>query len=183
MHYRQLGSTGLNVSILSYGASPLGNAFRTIDDHEGIRTVRPALDLGINFLDTSPHYGATKSETVLGRALQGVPRDSYYLATKVGQYGAGNFDFSATRVTQSFEESCARLGTDYIDVLHCHDIEFADLNQIVNETRPALMQRRDAGRVDTRPWITHRFKLAETPTVFPKDISGNPAVLKAMIEG
>lgn len=147
MQYRPLGSTGLNVSVLSYGASPLGNAFRTIDDNEGIRTVRTALDLGINFLDTSPHYGVTKSETVLGRALQGVPRDSYYLATKVGQYGEGNFDFSAARVTRSFEESCARLGTDYIDVLHCHDIEFADLNQIVNETLPALVKLRDAGRV------------------------------------
>jgi L-galactose dehydrogenase len=147
MQYRPLGSTGLNVSVLSYGASPLGNAFRTIDDNEGIRTVRTALDLGINFLDTSPHYGVTKSETVLGRALQGVPRDSYYLATKVGQYGEGNFDFSATRVTQSLAESCARLGTDYIDVLHCHDIEFADLNQIINETLPALVKLRDAGRV------------------------------------
>lgn len=147
MHYRPLGSTGLKVSVLSYGASPLGNAFRTIDDNEGIRTVRTALDLGINFLDTSPHYGATKSETVLGRALQGVPRDSYYLATKIGQYGEGNFDFSAARVTQSFDESCTRLGTDYIDVLHCHDIEFADLNQVVNETLPALVKLRDAGRV------------------------------------
>jgi len=147
MEYRLLGSTGLKVSVLSYGASPLGNAFRTIDDNEGIRTVRTALDLGINFLDTSPHYGVTKSETVLGRALQGVPRASYILATKVGQYGEGNFDFSAARVTQSFNESCARLGTDYIDILHCHDIEFADLNQIVNETLPALVKLRDAGRV------------------------------------
>ena len=147
MLYRPLGSTGLKVSVLSYGASPLGNAFRTIDDNEGIRTVRTALDLGINFLDTSPHYGVTKSETVLGQALKGVPRDSYYLATKVGQYGEGHFDFSAARVTQSFNESCARLGTDYIYVLHCHDIEFADLNQIVNETLPALVKLRDAGRV------------------------------------
>src|SRR4051812_3353419 len=147
MHYRQLGSTGLNVSVLSYGASPLGNAFRTIDEDEGIRTVRTALDLGVNFLDTSPHYGETKSETVLGRALKGVSRQTYLLATKVGQYGEGKFDFSAERVTRSFEESCARLGTDYIDVLHCHDIEFADLNQIVNETLPALLKLRDAGRI------------------------------------
>jgi len=147
MQYRPLGSTGLKVSVLSFGASPLGNAFRTIDESEGIRTVRTALDLGINFLDTSPHYGATKSETVLGRALQGVPRESYYLATKVGQYGEGNFDFSAARVAQSFEESCTRLGTDYIDLLHCHDIEFADLGQIINETLPALLKLREAGRV------------------------------------
>ncbi|MDI1318884.1 MAG: aldo/keto reductase, partial [bacterium] len=144
---RQLGRTGLKVSVLSYGASPLGNAFRTIDDGEGIRTVRTALALGINFLDTSPHYGTTKSETVLGRALSGVPRDSYYLATKVGQYGEGNFDFSAKRVTESFNESCQRLGTDYIDVLHCHDIEFADLNQIVSETLPALAKLKAAGRI------------------------------------
>ena len=147
MHYRQLGRTGLKVSVLSFGASPLGNAFRTIDDGEGIRTVRTALDLGINFLDTSPHYGVTKSETVLGRALQGVPRENYYLATKVGQYGEGHFDFSAARVTSSFDESCRRLGTDYIDVLHCHDIEFADLDQIVNETLPALAKLKAAGRV------------------------------------
>ncbi|MDI1249748.1 MAG: aldo/keto reductase [Lacunisphaera sp.] len=147
MHYRQLGRTGLKVSVLSYGASPLGNAFRPIDEGEGIRTVRTALDLGINFLDTSPHYGVTRSETVLGRALQGVPRESYHLATKLGQYGEGHFDFSAARVATSFNESCRRLGTDYIDVLHCHDIEFADHNQIVNETLPAMIKLREAGRV------------------------------------
>jgi L-galactose dehydrogenase len=147
MHYRQLGRTGLKVSVLSFGASPLGNAFRTIDEGEGIRAVRTALDLGLNFFDTSPHYGVTRSETVLGRALTGVPRESYYLATKVGQYGEGNFDFSAVRVTKSFAESCARLGTDYIDVLHCHDIEFADLDQIVNETLPAMVKLRELGRV------------------------------------
>jgi L-galactose dehydrogenase len=147
MHYRQLGRTGLKVSVLSYGASPLGNAFRTIDEGEGIRTVRTALDLGINYLDTSPHYGVTRSETVLGRALQGVPRASYHLATKLGQYGEGNFDFSAARVATSFDESCRRLGTDYIDVLHCHDIEFADHDQIVNETLPAMVKLREAGRV------------------------------------
>lgn len=147
MHYRQLGRTGLNVSVLSFGASPLGGAFRTTDDDESIRTVRTALDLGMNFIDVSPHYGVTRAESVLGRALKGVARDRYILATKVGQYGEGNFDFSAARVTRSFDESCARLGVDYIDLLHCHDIEFADLGQIVNETLPALAKLRAAGRV------------------------------------
>jgi len=147
MHYRPLGTTGLNVSVLSYGASPLGGVFRATDDNEGILTVRTALDLGINYLDTSPYYGATKSESVLGRALRGVPRDRYYLATKVGQYGDGIFDFSAERVTRSLDESCARLGVSYIDILQCHDIEFADVNQIVNETLPALVKLRDAGRI------------------------------------
>ncbi len=144
---RPLGRTGLHVSCLSYGASPLGNAFRTIDDSAGIRAVHAALDLGINFIDVSPYYGATKAETVLGRALKGVPRDRYHLATKVGQYGEGEFDFSAARVTRSLDESCARLGVDYIDLLQCHDIEFADVNQIVDETLPALLKLRAAGRI------------------------------------
>jgi len=147
MHYRQLGRTGLNVSVLSFGASSLGGVFRATDDSEAIRTVHVALDLGINFIDVSPYYGATKAETVLGRALKTVARDRYFLATKVGQYGDGQFDFSAARVTRSLDESCARLGVDYIDLLQCHDIEFADLDQIVDETLPALAQLRAAGRI------------------------------------
>jgi L-galactose dehydrogenase len=147
MHYRQLGNTGLNVSVLSFGASSLGGVFRTTDDAESIRTVRTALDLGMNFIDVSPYYGATRAETVLGRALADVRRESYLLATKVGQYGDGQFDFSAARVTRSLDESCARLGVDYIDLLQCHDIEFADLDQILHETLPTLVKLRAAGRI------------------------------------
>src|SRR5581483_7639472 len=147
MHYRQLGRTRLNVSVLSFGASSLGGVFRPTDDSESIQAVRTALDLGMNFIDVSPYYGATRAETVLGRALQGVPRERYILATKVGQYGEVQFDFSAARGKRSLDESCARLGVDYIDLLQCHDIEFADLNQIVNETLPALAKLRAAGRI------------------------------------
>ena len=147
MQHRPLGSTGLSVPVLSFGGSSLGGAFRATDDGEAIRTVHVALDLGMNFFDVSPYYGATKAETVLGQALQGVARDRYLLATKVGQYGHGEFDFSAARVTRSLDESCARLGVDYIDLLQCHDIEFADLDQIVNETLPALVKLRAAGRI------------------------------------
>lgn len=147
MLYRPLGRTGLNVSVLSFGASSLGGVFRATDDREAIRTVHVALDLGINFLDVSPYYGATKAETVLGQALRGVDRHRYFLATKIGQYGDGQFDFSAARVTRSLDESCARLGVDYIDLLQCHDIEFADLTQIVQETLPALVKLRAAGRI------------------------------------
>lgn len=147
MHYRSLGRTGLQVSVLSFGGSSLGGAFRQTDDQESIRAVHTALDLGVNFIDVSPYYGATKAETVLGKALRGIARDRYILATKVGQYGDGVFDFSAARVAKSLDESCERLGVDYVDVLHCHDIEFADLNQIVNETLPALVKLREAGRI------------------------------------
>src|SRR3954454_8049087 len=105
MLYRPLGRTGLEVSILSYGASPLGSVFRPVDEAEGIRTVHTAIDLGINFIDVSPYYGLTRAEEVLGRALAGIPRERYYLATKVGRYGADEFDFSAERVTASVHES------------------------------------------------------------------------------
>jgi L-galactose dehydrogenase len=147
MQYRLLGKTGLRVSVLSFGGSSLGGAFRQIDEAEGVRTVHTALDLGINYIDTSPYYGETRAEIVLGRALKEVARDRYYLATKVGQYGHGVFDFSADRVTRSLDESCSRLGVDYIDVLQCHDIEFADVRQIVDETLPALARLREAGRI------------------------------------
>jgi L-galactose dehydrogenase len=147
MHYRPLGRTGLKLSALSFGASPLGGAFRPIDEGEGIRAVHAALELGINFIDTSPFYGVTKSETILGKALRGVPRDRYLLGTKVGQYAEGVFDFSAARVRQSLDESCARLGVEYIDILQCHDVEFVDLNQIVEETLPELVRLRQEGRI------------------------------------
>jgi aryl-alcohol dehydrogenase-like predicted oxidoreductase len=148
MQYRPLGRTGLQVSVLSYGASPLGSVFRDVDQSEGIRTVHTALDLGINFLDVSPYYGLTKAETVLGKALRGVPRESYILATKVGRYGSDepDFDFSAERVTRSVDESLQRLGVDYVDLIQCHDIEYGDLNQIVEETLPALEKVRAAGK-------------------------------------
>src|SRR5919199_4437148 len=108
MQYRPLGNTGLDVSILSYGASPLGSVFRDVDETEGIRTVHTALDLGINFIDVSPYYGLTRAEQVLGKALASVPRDRYYLATKVGRYGQTEFDFSAARVVASVDESLRR---------------------------------------------------------------------------
>jgi L-galactose dehydrogenase len=147
MNYRPLGRTGLNVPVLSFGASSLGGVFRPTDESEAIRTVHVALDLGMNFIDVSPYYGATKAEAVLGKALKGIARERYVLATKIGQYGDGQFDFSAPRVARSLDESCARLGVDHIDLLQCHDIEFADLNQIVHETLPALVQLRSAGRI------------------------------------
>jgi aryl-alcohol dehydrogenase-like predicted oxidoreductase len=147
MEYRPLGSTGLHVSVLAYGASSLGGVFRSVDESAGIAAVHAALDLGINLVDVSPYYGLTVAETVLGRALRGVDRGSYLLATKVGRYGDAEFDFSAERVRASVHESMARLGVDYLDVVQCHDIEFGNLDQIVEETLPALEAIRDQGLV------------------------------------
>jgi L-galactose dehydrogenase len=146
MELRSLGTTGLHVSALSYGASPLGSVFRDIDKGEGIRTVHEALDGGINFIDVSPYYGHTKAEAVLGEALRGIQRDKYILATKVGRYGEDEFDFSPARVATSLNESLARLGVDYVDIVQCHDIEFVDLGPIIHDTLPALRRLQEAGK-------------------------------------
>ncbi len=148
MEYRPLGHTGLNVSVLAYGGSSLGGAFRDIDEAEGVRSVHTALDHGVNLIDTAPYYGLTKAETVLGKALREIPRDKYLLATKVARYGhkEADFDFSADRVTRSVDESLARLGVDYVDFIQVHDMEFGDIDQIVEETIPALRRAQAAGK-------------------------------------
>jgi L-galactose dehydrogenase len=147
MNYRTLGRTGLRVSTLGFGGAPLGSVYGPTSQTESTAAVRTALDLGINFFDTSPYYGLTTAETALGQALAGVPRDRYLLATKVGRYGANDFDFSAARVTRSVDESLARLGCGHIDLIQVHDLEFTRLEQIWTETLPALERLRASGKV------------------------------------
>ena len=130
MKYNRLGKTGLDVSRLSFGASSLGAVFRPVDESEAIKAVHTALDLGINYFDVAPAYAGTRSEKVLGKALKGIPRDRYFLSTKVGKYtnpdryGDDTLDFSPERIKASLMESGQRLGTDYFDIVHLHDIEY-----------------------------------------------------------
>lgn len=150
MDYREIGKTGLKVSALSFGASSLGGVFHDIKEQRAIEAVYTAVDNGMNFIDVSPYYGYYKAETVLGKALKNIPRDKYFLSTKVGRYGedgVNSWDYSAKRVTESVYESMERLNIDYVDIINVHDIEFADLNQVVNETLPALVELRNKGIV------------------------------------
>ena len=147
MKFRPLGHTGLQLSWLTFGASSLGQEFRPVDLNEALRSVHVALDLGMNFIDTSPFYGRGMSECLLGVALRGVPRDRYYLGSKLGRYDPKHFDFSARRVVESVDVSLQRMGVDHLDVILCHDIEFVDMAQIVHETLPALRKIRDQGKV------------------------------------
>ena len=150
MIYNELGKTGMKVSNLGFGASSLGGVFHDIREAEGIKAVHTAVDNGINFIDVSPYYGHYKAETVLGKALKEIERDRYYLSTKVGRYGengVNTWDYSAKRVTASVYESMERLYIDYIDLINVHDVEFADLNQVVEETLPALVKLREEGVV------------------------------------
>lgn len=145
MEYRQLGETGLKVSVVGFGASPLGDVFRKTTPEERNGSVHLAVDRGINFFDVSPYYGITLAEERLGEALVG-RRDKVVLATKCGRYGGSEFDFSAATITAGFDESLKRLRTDYVDLLQAHDVEFGHVSQIVEETLPAMGRLQEQGK-------------------------------------
>ena len=147
MEKRILGKTGLELPVLSFGSSSLGAEFRSVQLDEIFESVRVALELGLNFIDTSPFYGRGMSEVLLGIALREVPRDQYTLCSKLGRYDVGHFDFSAKRVVESVDVSLHRLGTDHLDIILCHDIEFVPLQQIIDETLPALRRIQQSGKV------------------------------------
>jgi len=147
MQTRRLGKTDLHLPTLSFGASSLGAEFRNVTLEEAIQSVRVALDCGLNFIDTSPFYGRGMSEVLLGVALKGVPRASYTIGTKLGRYDLAHFDFSARRVAESVDVSLHRLGCGHLDIVLCHDIEFVPMQQIVDETLPALREAQRSGKV------------------------------------
>ena len=147
MKTRRLGNTDLDLSVVSFGASSLGAEFRSVDVNEALSAVPAAIDCGMNFIDTSPYYGRGIGEVLLGIALKDIPRDKYFLGTKLGRYHVNHFDFSAQRVKESVDVSLHRLGTDHLDIMLCHDIEFIDRQQIVDETLPALREIQRQGKV------------------------------------
>jgi len=103
----------------------------------------------------SPYYGHTKAETVLGKALKDIPRDKYYLSTKVGRYGKDGvnlWNYCGKRTIESVYESLERLNVDYIDLINVHDIEFQSrleggLQKVVDETLPVLIGLKKEGVV------------------------------------
>lgn len=155
MKKHQIGKTGLEVSALSFGASSLGSVFHETCEAQAIEAVYAAVEGGMNFIDVSPYYGYYKAETVLGKALKGIPRNSYYLSTKVGRYGkdgVNSWDYSAKKAQESVYESMERLNVDYIDIINVHDIEFqanlpGGLQKVAEETLPALVELREKGVV------------------------------------
>ena len=148
MEYRVLGKTGLKVSVIGFGASPLGNEFGPADFDECVRAVHLAVERGISFFDVSPFYGLTVAEERLGRALEG-KREKVVLATKCGRYGREpeKCDYSAARITSSIDESLKRLRTDYVDLMQVHDVEnVLEPDQIIDETLPALRKLQEQGK-------------------------------------
>ena len=138
---RTLGRTGLEVSILGFGTAPLGDLFLELDDQTAIAAASRAFELGINLLDTSPHYGNGLSEHRCGTALRRVPRKDVVLCTKIGRWmdpfhqpetrsgfvggqpHRAVVDYSYDGTMRSVEQSLLRLGTDRLDLLLIHDVD------------------------------------------------------------
>jgi aryl-alcohol dehydrogenase-like predicted oxidoreductase len=162
MKTRPLGKTGIDLPILSFGASSLGAEFRSITLDDALLSTRTAIDLGMNFIDTSPFYGRGMSEVLLGLGLKEIPRESYLLGSKLGRYSDIHFDFSAKRVEESVHVSLQRLGTDYLDVMLLHDVEFVPLQQIWEETLPAVLKLKQQGKVRAVGFSCYPLKTFQT---------------------
>uniref|UniRef100_A0A336MHC6 CSON015539 protein n=1 Tax=Culicoides sonorensis TaxID=179676 RepID=A0A336MHC6_CULSO len=153
MEYLPFGKTGMKVSKISLGGGTLaGTFYGSLDEQEGIAAVHEALKKGINYIDTAPYYGQGRSEEVLGKALKGIPRKAYYIATKVGRYDPPDtytqFDYSAKKTRESIEKSLKLLGVDYVDVVTIHDVEFEeDLTPVLEECLPTLEALRTEGKI------------------------------------
>ncbi len=121
MHYRRLGSSGIQVSAVSLGSWLTYGG--TVAEDISMACVRRAFELGVNFFDTANVYARGRAEEVLGRALAGVRRDDYVLASKVffpmGE-GPNDSGLSRKHVWEQVHHSLRRLGVDYLDLYQCH---------------------------------------------------------------
>ena len=149
LSYAQLGETDLKVSSIGFGASPFASIYESINENEAIAALREAIESGVNYIDTAAAYGAGKSECMVGKALKGIPREIYNIATKVGRFSLdpAEFDFSYDRTIESLDNSLRNLGLPYVDVIQAHDVEFApSIDFVLNETLPALEMAREQGK-------------------------------------
>jgi L-galactose dehydrogenase len=144
---RRLGRTDIELTSLGFGASSIGAEFGQFDIDQSLRAVRTAIDAGINFIDTAAYYGRGMSEVLLGQILPAYTRESLIVSTKLGRYAPRHFDFSAKRVAESIDVSLERMRLEYLDMVFCHDIEYGDVQQVIDETLPALRRQVEKGKV------------------------------------
>lgn len=150
---------------IGYGAANIGNLYREMTDDAAWEILQAAWDAGVRYFDTAPHYGLGLSERRLGAFLATKPRDQFIVSTKVGRLlrqnpaGSGEldlandfavpadrvrvWDFSATGIRQSVDESLERTGLDRFDVLYLHDPERHSLQEAIDSAIPALARLRD----------------------------------------
>ena len=168
MVYKTLGKTGLKVSTIGFGTSPLGAEFGKIDPEEGQRAVDYAIDNGINYFDAAPYYGRTLAETRIGKFLEG-KRNKVILTSKACRYDITDFEFTAKRVMRSIEQSLKRLRTDHVDLYQVHDVEYGNIKQVVEDVLPAMFKLKQQGKVRfvgiTGYPLTPLRKIAETEDI------------------
>jgi L-galactose dehydrogenase len=146
MQYRNLGNTGLKVSVISLGGAAIGQQYGHVSAAEAAATVHAAIDAGVNLIDTAAYYGKGVSEQILGEALTGGWRERVHLCTKAGRLDRDEFDFSPDGMERCLDGSLARLRTDHVDILLAHDIEFArDYEYVFEETAAVLHKLKRKG--------------------------------------
>lgn len=157
MEYRELGSTGINISIVGIGAwqmggpdgeNGVGHGWGDVDDSRSIKIIHSAQEMGVNLIDTADIYGSGHSERIIGEALKG-RREKWIVATKGGlvkdpdnrgQY----FDASAVNIRNACEASLKRLQIDTIDFYQLHGIPEDDQ---IPDTMKELSKLRDEGKI------------------------------------
>ncbi|KII76477.1 aldo/keto reductase [Vibrio renipiscarius] len=149
MKYKKIKD--LNASVMGLGCWAIGGTWNNVTEDQSIRTIKEALNVGINFFDIAPIYGFGNAEQVLGKALKGESRDSVNIATKCGLIWDVN-DLSKTpknnlskaSITKEIEDSLTRLGTDYVDLYQLH---WPDPHTPIEETASALSLLKEAGKI------------------------------------
>jgi aryl-alcohol dehydrogenase-like predicted oxidoreductase len=148
MKYRTLGKTGLRVSVIGLGTMVHAGHFGPMKDSESLGAIETALELGVNFIDTSDAYGAGYSETLLGNALKG-KRDKVILATKGGNVmtgpNRGKRIFEPDYISRVMNESLERLQTDYIDLYQLHNPSVEVIEK--GEVWDVLERAKQAGKI------------------------------------
>lgn len=147
MKYKRFGRTNMNVSVVGLGAWEIGGNWGPIEEEHALKLLNLAYINGVNFFDTAPVYGFGKSEEVIGKFLNQIPRDKVYIATKCGlewdSRGRIRNNLKKDRVLKEIDDSLTRLNTDYIDLYQIH---WPDPNTSLEETSEALQKILDDGK-------------------------------------
>lgn len=173
MQYRTLGKTGIKVSLASYGTGGQSQFGQKAGLEQDAQTslIRRCLELGVNLFDTHERYGS--SEEILGRALVGVPRDSYHLVTKWQYHNDGVPKDDAEDLARSLEQSLKRLNTDHVDIMMIHGIMAADYDLVLHRYMPVMERLKSEGKFRFNGFST-RFVVDPWQESPPHALKKNP---------
>ncbi len=180
MNYKELGNSGMNVSVIGFGCWAAGNDWTGTNDEKSIRAMREAIKCGINFFDVAPVYGFGHAEKVLGKAL-GQQRKDVFIATKCGLRwdDEKNIKRNLTResILEEIEISLSRLNTDYVDLYQIH---WPDPNTPLKETMTTLAELKEQGKIRNIGVSNFSIPLLEEASKYVEVVSNQ--VLFNMIE-